>query len=66
VMDHLFVTNPSMLERVIVVTGLNVADIRKLFPTVSYALSKPVIPKRLVDSIHQCLQIPADEYLTSP
>ena len=66
VMDHLFVTNPSMLQRVIVVTGLNVEDIRKLFPTVSYALSKPVIPKRLVDSIHSCLQIPADEYLTTP
>ena len=65
VMDHLFVTNPAMLERIIVVTGLNVEDIRKLFPTVCYALSKPVIPKRLMDSIHKCLQTPADEYLTS-
>ena|SRR2546428_11840572 len=66
VMDHLFVTNPALLERIIVVTGLNVEDIRKLFPTVCYALSKPVIPKRLMDSIHKCLHIPADEYLTSP
>lgn len=55
VMDHLFLTNPSMLERTIVVTGLNVEDIRKLFPTVCHALSKPVIPSRLRDSIHKCL-----------
>ena len=56
VMDHLFVTNPAMLERIIVVTGLNVEDIRKLFPTVCHALSKPVMPKRLMDSVHQCLE----------
>ena len=55
VMDHLFATNPVMLERTIVVTGLNVEDIRKLFPTVCHALSKPVMPNRLVDSIHKCL-----------
>ena len=65
VMDHLFETNPAMLERVIVVTGLNVEDIRKLFPTVCHALSKPVIPKRLMDSIHQCLGPVADEHFTS-
>ena len=56
VMDHLHETNPAMLERVIVVTGLNVEDIRKLFPTVCHALSKPVIPNRLMDSIHKCLE----------
>ena len=56
VMDHLFTTNPAMLERVIVVTGLNVEDIRKLFPTVCHALSKPVIPTRLFDSVHKCLE----------
>jgi two-component system, NtrC family, nitrogen regulation response regulator NtrX len=55
VMDHLYLTNPAMLERIIVVTGLNVEDIRKLFPTVCHALSKPVMPNRLVDSIHKCL-----------
>ncbi len=65
VMDHLFNMNPALLERVIVVTGLNVEDIRKLFPTVCYALSKPVIPKRLMDSIHKCLHSRADELLTS-
>ena len=56
VMDHLFATNPAMLQRTIVVTGLNVEDIRKLFPTVCHALSKPVIPNRLMDSIHKCLE----------
>ena len=52
VMEHLCATNPAMLERIIVVTGLNVEDIRKLFPTVCHALSKPVIPNRLMDTIH--------------
>jgi CheY-like chemotaxis protein len=66
VMDHLRATNPAALERVIVVTGLNVEDIRKLFPTVSYALSKPVIPKRLFDSIHACLDIGNHEQILSP
>ena len=65
VMDHLFMTNPAMLERIIVVTGLNVEDIRKLFPTVCHALSKPVIPNRLMDSVHKCLEarFPAESHI---
>ena len=64
VMDHLFRTNPPMLERIIVVTGLNIDEVRKLFPTVCNALPKPVMPKRLMDSIHKCLQPrPGDERL---
>jgi CheY-like chemotaxis protein len=55
VMDRLFQTNPAVLERVIVVTGLNIEEVRKLFPTVCNALPKPVIPQRLMDSIHKCL-----------
>ncbi|HSP14691.1 MAG TPA: response regulator [Thermoanaerobaculia bacterium] len=47
VMEHLRATNPQLLERVIVVTGLDVAEIRALFPTVKLALSKPVLPARL-------------------
>jgi len=65
VMDHLFITNPAMLERIIVVTGLNVEDIRKLFPTVCHALSKPVIPNRLMDSVHKCLEARFTEHLAS-
>ena len=65
VMDHLFRTNPAMLERIIVVTGLNIDEVRKLFPTVCNALPKPVMPKRLMDSIHKCLHQPrpGDEQL---
>lgn len=60
VMDRLHDMDPSKLERVIVVTGLNVDDIRKLFPTVCHALTKPVMPKRLQDSISKCLRTHID------
>ena len=55
VMDYLRATNPAMLERVIVVTGLDVSEIRALFPTVRQALSKPVIPARLRDTVRTCI-----------
>jgi CheY-like chemotaxis protein len=58
VMERLFKTNPAILERIIVVTGLNIEEVRKLFPTVCNALPKPVIPKRLIDSMHKCLHEP--------
>ena len=64
VMEHLFIRNPALLQRVIVVTGLNIEEIRKLFPTICHALPKPVIPKRLMDSIHKCLRSVPDEHLT--
>ena len=68
VMDILFERDPEALGRVIVVTGLNVEEIRKLFPTVCHALAKPVMPKRLMDSVHKCLaarrQNPPDAGLT--
>jgi CheY-like chemotaxis protein len=55
VMDFLRDFDPDALERVIVVTGLNVEEIRKLFPTVCHALGKPVIPNRLLSSVQKCL-----------
>ena len=55
VMDFLRDADPDALERVIVVTGLNVEEIRKLFPTVCHALGKPVIPNRLLASVQKCL-----------
>ncbi len=55
VMEHLRRTNPSMLERVIVVTGLDVSEIRSLFPTVRQALTKPVMPARLRATIRTCI-----------
>ncbi len=56
VMEHLCDTNPSALENVVVVTGLDVAEIRKLFPTVRDALSKPVLPSRLRAAVRKSLQ----------
>ena len=55
VMDFLRDFDPDALERVIVVTGLNLEEIRKLFPTVCQALGKPVIPNRLLASVQKCL-----------
>jgi len=66
VLDHVYATNPALLERIIVVTGLNIEEVRKLFPTVCNALPKPVIPQRLMDSIHKCLRVSPDEFLTTP
>ncbi len=55
VMEHLREHDPELLERVIVVTGLDVTEIRKLFPTVKLALSKPVLPGRLRATVRHCL-----------
>lgn len=54
VMEHLRMTNPSALESVIVVTGVDVAEIRALFPSVREALSKPVLPGRLRATVRTC------------
>ena len=55
IMEHLRLTKPRLLKRVIVVSGLNVEEIRKLFPAVCQALSKPVMPSRLVNAVNLCL-----------
>jgi len=57
VMDFLREDDPDALERVIVVTGLDVEEIRKLFPTVRHALGKPVIPTRLLETVQKCLAL---------
>lgn len=54
VMEYIASTTPEVLESIIVVTGLRVEEIRKLFPTVCETLSKPVIPSRLLDSLRRC------------
>src|SRR2546423_1743758 len=63
VMDFLREQDAEALERVIVVTGLNVEEIRSLFPTVCHALGKPVIPNRLLNLVQKCLAMnpPSDE-----
>jgi DNA-binding NtrC family response regulator len=55
VMEYIASTRPETLASIIVVTGLDVAEIRKLFPTVCETLSKPVIPSRLLGSVRRCL-----------
>lgn len=55
VMEYIASTRPTMLESVIVVTGLEVQEIRKLFPTVCEALCKPVMPTRLIGAVRRCL-----------
>ena len=55
IMDHLRQTKPRLLQRVIVVSGLNVEEIRQLFPAVCQALSKPVMPARLRHAVNLCL-----------
>ena len=47
VMEHLRATNETALENVVVVTGVDIADIARLFPAVNTTLSKPVLPARL-------------------
>lgn len=56
VMDFLRDTRPAMLERVIVVSGLDVHEIRALFPAVCQALVKPVLPARLRAVVRGCIE----------
>jgi hypothetical protein len=57
-MEYVASTTPELLESIIVVTGLQVEEIRKLFPTVCETLSKPVMPARLLASIRRCIDPP--------
>jgi CheY-like chemotaxis protein len=61
VMEYIASTRPETLASIIVVTGLDVAEIRKLFPTVCETLSKPVIPSRLLDSVRRCLHTSSND-----
>ena len=54
-MERLHATTPEILESVIVVTGLDVAEIRKLYPGVREALGKPVLPARLRKTVRRFL-----------
>ena len=59
VMEYIASTTPEILASIVVVTGLDVKEIRKLFPTVCETLSKPVIPTRLIGSVRRCLSPPS-------
>lgn len=64
VMEYLADTRPDALAKVIVVTGLNVEEIRRLFPSVAYTLGKPVVPRRLMQSVAVCLSYSDGELTT--
>ncbi len=55
VMEELLETSPDILESIVVVTGLDVAEIRKLYPGVRDALGKPVFPSRLRKAVRRFL-----------
>lgn len=55
VMEYIASTTPRVLNSIVVVTGLDAAEIRKLFPEICETLSKPVMPARLISSVRRCL-----------
>ena len=56
VMETLRNESPRALGCIIVVTGLDVREIRSLFPAVRETLSKPVLPGRLREAVRSCLR----------
>ena len=55
IMEYLHCTKPHLLTKVVVVTGLDVEEIRRLFPDVCDTLGKPVVPNRLLRAVRQCV-----------
>jgi len=55
VMEYIASTTPRLLSSIVVVTGLDASEIRKLFPSICETLSKPVLPTRLIASVRRCL-----------
>jgi CheY-like chemotaxis protein len=56
VMESLRRDRPDMLRCIIVVTGLDIREVRSLFPAVHETLSKPVMPNRLRQAVRSCLR----------
>ena len=56
VMESLQREKAHTLGCIIVVTGLDVREIRTLFPAVHETLSKPVMPNRLRQAVRSCLR----------
>lgn len=54
-MERLHATTPEVLHSVVVVTGLDVKEIRKSYPGVREALGKPVLPARLRKAVRRFL-----------
>jgi CheY-like chemotaxis protein len=58
VMEALRRDRPRVLGCIIVVTGLDIREIRSLFPAVHETLPKPVLPSRLREAVRSCLVRP--------
>lgn len=58
VMEALRSERPRTLGCIIVVTGLDIREIRSLFPAVHETLSKPVLPSRLREAVRSCMVRP--------
>ena len=54
-MEWIASTTPEALASIVVVTGLEASEIRKLFPEICDTLSKPVLPGKLVAAVRRCL-----------
>ena len=57
VMEYIASSTPEVLSSIVVVTGLEAKEIRKLFPDICETLSKPVMPGRLIAAVRRCLSI---------
>ena len=55
VMEYIASANPAQFASLVVVTGLEAHEIRKLFPGIRETLSKPVMPTRLIAAVRRCL-----------
>ncbi len=61
VMEYVASTTPELLESIVVVTGLEVGEVRKLFPSICDTLSKPVMPGRLIAAVTRCVRRSGEE-----
>lgn len=59
VMEYIASSTPEVLSSIVVVTGLEAREIRKLFPDICETLSKPVMPGRLISAVRRCLAVTA-------
>ena len=57
VMEYIASTTPEVMSSIVVVTGLEAREIRKLFPDICETLSKPVMPGRLIAAVRRCLAV---------
>ncbi len=55
IMERLLEKRPEALSTIVVVTGIEVSEIRKVFPEVCDVLSKPLLPSRVSRVVRHCI-----------